>query len=106
MHGYQAIGKVTKFEFVEYYAHVSAAVASDTQFQNIVEGVWNMDNKDDISFQPFAGSREKVLVVSSKERYLHDHHRNLFGEDNVPYGYSAAKAGDNRWETSSRSNYH
>lgn len=32
MHGYQALDKVQKQEFIEYYAHVSAAMKTDSSF--------------------------------------------------------------------------
>ena len=100
MHGYQAIDKISKFEFVEYYAHLSASITSDSQFLNVLNAVWNLDNKNNPSHQPFAGSKDKVLVVNSKQRYLHDHHRNMFGENNVPYGREDKQE---RWTTSSQS---
>ena len=49
MHGYQALEKITKFEFVEYYAHLSASIVSDSQFSNILNAVWSLDNSDNPS---------------------------------------------------------
>jgi hypothetical protein len=35
---------------------------------------------------PYAGISKKVAQVSSREKYLQDHHRNLFGTDeNTPF---------------------
>lgn len=57
MHGYQALGKISKLEFVEYYAHVSACIESDAAFANLLSAVWSLDYKDSTNTLPFAGSK-------------------------------------------------
>ena len=49
MHGYQALDKITKIEFIEYYMHVSFLIPSDAHFSQLIEGVWNLDYKDSLS---------------------------------------------------------
>ena len=66
MHGYQALDKVSKLEFVEYYAHVSATVSTDASFSTLMDSIWNLDNRDNVEYQPYAGSKNKVLLVNSK----------------------------------------
>jgi hypothetical protein len=105
------IDKVSKSEFLEYYAHHSAVIESDSQFIQLIEGVWDLDNRGDNSHQPFAGTKQKVLMVDSKNKYLKDHHRNLFGEDNVPFGRETSSKGGNKyatqgnWNTTNRNYY-
>jgi len=57
MHGYQAIDKVSKMEFIEYYAHISACIESDATFANLLTSVWSLDFKDNPDILPFAGSK-------------------------------------------------
>lgn len=71
-------GKITPEEFVEYYTHVSANIDNDAYFEVMMSNVWNTNNAQD---QPFAGSSAKVTYVNSRDAYLRDHHRNLFGTD-------------------------
>lgn len=63
MHGYQALEKISKQEFIEYYAHVSACIDQDSTFSNLVESVWNLDYRDNPGVLPYAGSKNKVLAV-------------------------------------------
>jgi hypothetical protein len=60
--------KISKFEFVDYYAHVSAMVPTDSAFIQILEGVWNLDSRDNPDMMPFAGSKHKVLTVDHKQK--------------------------------------
>lgn len=47
MHCYQTLDdKISLYEFIDYYAHVSALVDTDSHFIQIIEGVWNLDNRD------------------------------------------------------------
>jgi hypothetical protein len=45
-------------------------IQNDAIFSQMIEGVWNLDNRDNYDTLPFAGSKEKVLMVDSKQRYL------------------------------------
>lgn len=66
MHGYQALGKVSKLEFIEYYAHVSACIENDAAFSSLITSVWSLDYRDNPGTLPFAGSKQKVLIVDPK----------------------------------------
>ena len=46
-----------------------------------MSNVWNLNSKNNTSSMPFAGTSQKIAAVSSREAYLRDHHRNLFGND-------------------------
>ena len=59
-----------------------------------------MDYKDNLETLPYAGSKNKVLTVDPKQKYLHDNHRNMYGENNVPFGTSD-NANQGKWTTSS-----
>ncbi len=48
LNGYQGIGKVSKFEFVEYYAHLNSLIEQDSSFAMLLENVWNLDNRDNV----------------------------------------------------------
>ena len=47
----------------------------------MMSNCWNLDSRNNASSQPFAGSKAKVQYVNSRDAYLRDHHRNLFGTD-------------------------
>jgi hypothetical protein len=66
MHGYQAVGKVSKMEFIEYYAHISACIESDAMFSNLLTSVWSLDYRDNPGILPFAGAKQKILSVDPK----------------------------------------
>jgi len=94
MHGYQALDKVSKLEFIEYYVHVSATIEQDSVFSMIIENVWNLDNKDNVDNQPFAGSKGKVYCVNGKQKHLFEQKNS---EGNVPFGLAQKDA--NMWTT-------
>jgi hypothetical protein len=83
------MGKVSKQEFVDYFAHVSFTYENDSAFTNMIQGVWNLDYKSQLCPTPFAGSKQKVLTVNHKSGYVEHNHRNIFGGNNVPYGVGA-----------------
>lgn len=66
MHGYQAIDKISAFDFIDYFAHVSATIEIDGAFGLLLEYVFNLDNKDNYEMQPFAGTKNKVMIVDHK----------------------------------------
>lgn len=45
---------------------MSATIQNDSTFLSIMEGVWNLDNKDNYDTLPYAGTKEKVLAVDPK----------------------------------------
>ena len=46
--GYQELDKISKYEFIEYYMHVSFLIQSDSQFSLLIESVWGLDDKDNL----------------------------------------------------------
>jgi hypothetical protein len=58
----------------------------------LIEGVWNLDNRDNSDTLPFAGTKNKVLIVNPKEKFLHDNYRSMFGESKAPFGISDDKS--------------
>jgi hypothetical protein len=72
MRGYQALEKVDKLEFIEYYAHVSACYDQDSLFAGLIENVWNLDFRDNPDVLPYAGTKNKVLTVDPKQRFIQD----------------------------------
>lgn len=79
MHGYQALDKISKLEFIEYYAHVSACIEADASFANSITAVWSLDYRDNPDTLPFAGSKNKVLTVDPKQRYFQDNYKAKYG---------------------------
>jgi len=84
--GDDQLEKVSKQEFVDYYAHVSATYEMDHQFTNMIQNVWNLDYKSYGGPVPFAGAKDKVLNVDHKQGYVQNNHRNVFGGQAVPFG--------------------
>ena len=54
-------------------------IESDNSYGNMIEQVWNLDNKDNYEMQPFAGTKNKVMVVDPKQQYLKDNYRGAYG---------------------------
>jgi len=100
MHGYQGLQKITNLEFVEYYMHVSTLIESDSAFNQLILGVWNLDNSDNPSIVPFAGAKKKILTVDPKQRYLVDNYKNALGKSNAPYDMGKEN-GTADWRSSS-----
>ena len=69
---------VTKEEFLEYYKYESAIITSDATFDKMLNDVWNLDLKNNTDKQPFAGINSKIFAVSSKEKWMMDHHRTYY----------------------------
>ena len=51
--------------------------------------------KNNADARPFAGSKQQVYNVSSKQAWLRDHHRSIFSNDNdtvkhAPFGVGAS----------------
>jgi hypothetical protein len=52
----------------------------------MISNAWQLDGINNPANMPYAGISKKVAQVSSREKYLQDHHRNLFGTDgNTPF---------------------
>ncbi|CDW79898.1 ef hand family protein [Stylonychia lemnae] len=107
--GYQALEKISKLEFIEYYAHVSALIESDSQFANLVSSVWSLDYRDNPDILPFAGSKQKVLTVDPKQRYYQDNFKAKYGNQgsgNAPYGtFDDTQSSTSSWVTTNQRQY-
>ena len=79
--GGKSDGKITPEEWLEYYTHVSASIDSDAYFELMMSNTWNIESANNPASMPYAGSKAKISAVSSRDAYLRDHHRNLFGTD-------------------------
>ena len=89
---------VTPEEFLEYYAHVSASVDTDAQFELMMANAWNIDSAANPNSLPYAGCAAKISQVNSRDAYRRDHHRNLFGTDkSTPFEKKTTEGG---WRTS------
>ena len=51
----------------------------------MIQGVWNLDYKSQSGVLPFAGSKQKVLIVNHKQGYVQNNNRNVFGGNSIPY---------------------
>ena len=66
-------------EFLEYYTYVSALYDSDGDYDKILSNTWNVDSNMNPSAIPYAGIPKRITQVNTKERWLNDHHRAVFG---------------------------
>jgi len=93
INGGESDGKITPEEWLEYYTHVSASIDNDAYFELMMSNAWNFESASNPSSMPYAGSRQKVSTVNSREAYRRDHHRNLFGTDKAtPFDNKAGGA--------------
>mmetsp|Transcript_13353 Transcript_13353/g.11851 ORF Transcript_13353/g.11851 Transcript_13353/m.11851 type:complete len:532 (+) Transcript_13353:19-1614(+) len=100
VHDYNSSAKVSRNEFTDFYTFVSSQEDNDAQFDIMINGVWNLDNKNNYEEMPYAGSSVKITKVDPRSKWLSDHHRKMFsGEDAV-----FAK-GDASWQTTHLSKY-
>lgn len=100
IHDYNSSAKVSRDEFTDFYTFLSAQVESDAQFDTMVNGVWNLDNKNNYDEMPYAGAPQKITKVDSKSQWLNDHHRRMFGGDDSLY-----QKGDYQWQTTHSAKY-
>jgi len=100
MHDYNSAAKVSRQEFLDFYTYLSSQIEIDTQFDTMINGVWNLDNKNNYEEMPYAGSSMKVTKIDCHSQWLNDHHRKMFGgEDNV------YPKGDGSWRTTHQEKY-
>ena len=100
--GGKSDGKITPQEWLEYYTHVSANIDSDAYFELMMANTWNIESSNNPASMPYAGSKAKIAQVSSREAYLRDHHRNLFGTDKqTPFANNQGS----QWQTSTAGSY-
>ena len=81
INGGKSDGIITPEEWLEYYTHVSASIDNDAYFELMMSNAWNIESANNPASMPYAGSRQKISTVSSRDAYRRDHHRNLFGTD-------------------------
>jgi len=68
-----------------------------------MSNTWNIESANNPASMPYAGSRQKVSTVSSRDAYRRDHHRNLFGTDkSTPFDN---RQGGSQWQTSTAGSY-
>lgn len=45
----------------------------------MLQAVWNLDYADNVSAMPFAGSKQKVLAVDPKQKFMKDNYKSQYG---------------------------
>lgn len=85
VHNYNSSAKVSRQEFSDFYTFISAQIENDAHFDMMMNGVWNMDNKNNYEEMPYAGSQAKITNVNATSEWLNDHHRKMFGGEDDFY---------------------
>ena len=70
--------KVTRDEFLSYYTKISAAIESDSYFDNMMTDVWGLGLRSNVDKLPYAGVSSKIYQVDSKTIWNYDHHKTMF----------------------------
>ena len=71
-----------------------------------MSNTWNIESANNPASMPYAGSRQKISTVNSRDAYRRDHHRNLFGTDKEAVFDSKKKGGNqSQWQTSTAGSY-
>ena len=100
-HGYSGDGSVSREEFIKFYENISSNIEKDAYFDLLVTNCWNLDNKNDVTAMPYAGSKSKVTQINSRERWMYDHHRSLLtGDKSTPFNRGDIK---HEWSSTMRS---
>lgn len=79
VNNYDSSARISRDEFTNFYTFISGQVTGDAQFDILLNGVWNLDNKNNYEEMPYAGSAKRVTSVNSHSSWLNDHHRKMFG---------------------------
>ena len=67
--GAKADGKITREEFIEYYNNISCSIDNDNYFTLMMNNAWNLDGRADVRTMAFAGGKNKVIEISSREAW-------------------------------------
>jgi len=100
LHDYDSSAKVSRGEFTDFYTYISSQIENDVQFDMLMNGVWNLDNKNNYEEMPYAGSKNKVTKIDCHSQWLSDHHRRMFGGDD-----GISQKGDTSWQTTHQAKY-
>jgi Ca2+-binding EF-hand superfamily protein len=100
IHDYNSSAKVSRDEFTDFYTFLSSQYENDAQFDIMVNGVWNLDNKNNYEEMPYAGAPQKITKVDAHSQWLNDHHRRMFGGDDSLYA-----KGQVSWQTTHQAKY-
>lgn len=103
VHNYDSSAKVSRDEFVDFYTFVSSQYETDSQFDIMLNGVWNLDNKNNYEEMPYAGSSYKVTKIDSHSAWLNDHHRKMFS--GAEYDVISTNKNQYQWQTTHNSKY-
>jgi len=103
IHNYDSSAKVSRDEFTDFYTFISSQIEHDSHFDIMLNGVWNLDNKNNYDEMPYAGSVKKITKIDAHSSWLNDHHRRMFGgtESDV---ISNSKS-EYQWQTTHNSKY-
>ena len=78
IHDYNSSAPVTREEFVEYFSYMSSMCESDQNFDQMLTGPFNLDNKNCYESMPYAGTPQAITNINAHEKWKHDHHRKMF----------------------------
>jgi Ca2+-binding EF-hand superfamily protein len=103
VHNYDSTAKVSRDEFTDFYTFISSQIESNSQFDIMINGVWNLDNKNNYEEMPYAGAAHKVTKMDSHASWLNDHHRKMFGgsQDDV----LSANKNQYKWQTTNSAKF-
>lgn len=97
VHNYDTGARISRDEFTNFYTFISSQVENESQFDIMVNGVWNMDNKNNFEEMPYAGAPQKVTKIDSHSSWLNDHHKKMFG--GVDYDAITSNKNQYTWQT-------
>lgn len=100
LHDYNSSAPISRDEFTDFYTFVSAQIENDAQFDILMNGVWNLDNKNNYDEMPYAGAPQKITQVNAHSSWLNDHHRKMFGGQDSIY-----QPEDYKWQTTNSAKY-
>lgn len=100
IHDYNSSVKVSRDEFTDFYTFIASQYDVDAQFDIMMNGVWNLDNKNNYDEMPYAGSSQKIAKIDAHSQWLNDHHRKIFGGDDSLYQNSNVT-----WQTTHQAKY-